>query len=181
MAKFMVGRKRRQGIKRQPDGRTHPDSRADRGIDPKVIAARQPHRQGIPIDVVHDPAAESNFGKLFLQKHISQVQYQAGLNWRMIVQRYRAVISAPRPDAVSMSGVIVGPWGGSGEIDKAEALDRRKKYNEAFEALHSGAGHRGCVAVNHWAIGDRGDYALRYLICGLNALALHFKLTKGRN
>jgi hypothetical protein len=177
MAKFMVGRKRRQGIKRQPNGQPAREV----GVDPKVIASRQPHRQGIPLDVVHDPAAESAFGRLMLQRQISQVQYQAGLNWRMIVQRYRAVISAPRPDAISMSGVIVGPWGGSGEIDKAEALDRRKRYNEAFEALHSGAGHRGCVAVNHWAIGDRGDYALHYLISGLNALALHFKLTKARN
>jgi hypothetical protein len=179
MAKFVVGRKRKQ-VKRQPDGRTHPDSRTDRGIDPKVIASRQPHRQGIPLEVVHDPAAESNFGKLFLQRHISQVQYQAGLDWRRIVQKYRSVICAPKPDAVSMSGVIVGPWGGSGEIDPKKAEEWRKEYNEAFEALESGAGNRGTRAVNHWAIYDRGDYALAYLVVGLNALAAHFRLTKGR-
>jgi hypothetical protein len=176
MAKFVVGRKRKQGVRRQPDGTpSNP-----KGVDPKVIASRQPHRQGIPLEVVHDPAAESNFGKLFLQKHISQVQYQAGLDWRRIVQNYRALICAPKPDAVSMAGVIVGPWGGSGEIDPEKAAEWRREYNAAFEALESGAGNRGTRAVNHWAIYDRGDYALAYLTCGLNVLAAHFRLTKGR-
>jgi hypothetical protein len=176
MAKFMVGRKRKLGVRRQPDG----TPANPKGVDPKVIASRQPHRQGIPLDVVHDPAAESNFGKLFLQKHITQVQYQAGLDWRRIVQNYRALICAPKPDAVSMSGVIVGPWGGSGEIDPDKAIEWRREYNAAFEALESGAGNRGTRAVNHWAIYDRGDYALAYLVCGLNVLAAHFRLTKGR-
>jgi hypothetical protein len=169
------GRKRLQGVKRFPNGQTAPD----RGVDPKVIASRQPHRQGIPLDVVHDQAAESNFGKLFLKKHISQVQYQAGLDWRRIVQNYRSVICAPKPDAVSMSGVIVGPWGGSGEIDPEKAAEWRKEYNAAFEALGM-AGNRPLRAVNHWAIHDHGDYALDYLVCGLDCLAAHFRLTKGR-
>ena len=168
-----TGRKRKQNVKRQPDGTpSNP-----RGIDPKVIAARQPHRQGVPLSVVHDAAAESNFGKLWLNRHISAAQYQAGLDWQGIVRRYRAVISSPRGE-VSMSGVIVGPWGGSGDLAPDEALERKEKYDAAFEALSS-AGNRATRAVNHWAVWDRGDYALADLIRGLNALCEHFRLTKG--
>jgi len=169
-----AGRKRKQRVVRQPDG----TPRNERGTDPRVIAARQPHRQGVALDIVHDPAAESNFGKLMLQRHITYAQYQSGVKWRGIVQRYRAVICAPRCDVVSLSGVIVGPWGGSGEIDNDTALDRKAKYNAAFEAL-SGAGNRATRAVNHWAVYDRPDYALGDLIRGLIELCEHFGLTKG--
>ena len=168
-----TGRKRKQNVKRQPDG----TPANPRGIDPKVIAARQPHRQGVPLSVVHDAAAESNFGKLMLNRHITAAQYQAGLDWQGIVHRYRAVISSPRSE-VSMAGVIVGPWGGSGDLDPVDAVDRKYQYDMAFEAL-SLAGNRATRAVNHWAVWDRGDYALGDLTRGLNALCEHFRLTKG--
>lgn len=172
---IMVGRKRKQNVVRELNGR----QLRDRGVDPKLIAARQPHRQGIPLEDVHDPAAETNFGRLMLLKHISRDQWQAGVTWRGIVLRYHAVISAPRSDALSMSGVIVGPWGGSGELSADAIQKRRQEYDEAFCAL-SQAGNRPQRAVNHWAVYDKGDYALTYLIRGLNALSEHFGLTKRR-
>ena len=171
----MIGRKRKN-VKRQPNGQPS----RERGLDPKLVAAGQPHRQGIPLNVIHDPAGETNFGKLMLLKQISQVQYQAGLNWRDIVGRYRAIVGVPRHDPVSMAGVIVGPWGGGGELSQ-DVIDRRRgEYEEAYCALAK-SGNRPTRAVNHWAIYDRGDYALAYLICGLDALAIHFGLTRRAN
>jgi hypothetical protein len=172
----MAGRKRRQNIKRQPNGQPS----RDRGIDPKLVAASQPHRQGIPLSVIHDPAAETNFGRLMLLKHISPIEYQAGVNWRGIVGRYRAIIGVPSQNPASMSGVIVGPWGGGDELTPEQIGRRRDEYHDAYNAL-SKSGNRQTRAVNHWAIYDRGDYAIEYLVCGLDALAVHFGLTRRPN
>ncbi len=172
----MAGRKRRQNIKRQPNGQPS----RDRGTDPKVIAASQPHRQGIPLAVIHDPAAETNFGRLMLLKQISAIQYQAGVNWRGIVGRYMSIMGVPSHNPASMSGVIVGPWGGGEELTPERIEKRRDEYNDAHNALYK-SGNLSTRAVNHWAIYDRGDYAIEYLVCGLDALALHFGLTRRPN
>ncbi len=172
----MVGRKRRQNIKRQPDGRPVPD----KGIDPKAIAQLMPHRRLVPANVAHDPKAESELGRLCLNGWITEVQYQAGVKYREIVQRYRVVIDCPRSTEASMSGVIVGPWGASSIMDENEALRRKANYDAAFEYLEARCGNRGARAVAHCVMQDKKTPHIAHLKCGLSALAEHLGLTFAR-
>lgn len=165
------GRKRRIGA-REKNGR----AQRDRGTDPKTIAAGHPHRSEVPEAVRHDPKAESVMGRLCLNGWITDEQYQAGVKYRDIVMRYRAIIDAPR-ESVSMSGVIVGPWGG-GMILEAEEVERRKSnYNAAFEWLEMRSGNAGCRAVAHCAVHERIGFTPSHLKSGLDALVEHFGLT----
>lgn len=168
----MVGRKRRQNVKRQPNGRPSPE----KGLDPRAVAQLMPHRRLVPADVAHDPKAESLLGRLCLNGWITEAQYDAGKRYRDIVIRYRAVIDAPKPDERSLSGVIVGPWGGSGAMDDEEAVRRKAMYDAAFIAV-SDSGQRAARAVARCAVHDRREFELVDLRCGLSALVLHFRLT----
>lgn len=175
------GRKRRIGS-REKNGRVQ----RERDTDPAIIAAKQPHRHGIMPkkrkdgsyeSQASDPRAESVMGRLRLNGWISEDQYQAGVKYRDIVMRYRAIIDAPR-ESVSMSGVIVGPWGG-GMILEAEEVERRKSnYNAAFEWLEMRSGNAGCRAVAHCAVHERVGFTPTHLKSGLDALVEHFKLTE---
>ena len=78
-----------------------------------------------------------------------------------------------------MAGIIVGPWGGQGELDPDDVADRKEKYNQALAALKS-VGARATMAVNHWAIWDLDDYSLDDLVPGLNALCEHLRLSSNR-
>lgn len=172
----MVGRKRKQ-TRRQPNGQPV----RERGIDPRAIAALQPHRRSVPREVMHDPKAESVMGRLRLNGWITEIEYQAGVKYREIVMRYRVVIDAPRASEASMSGVIVGPWGGNYELDENEVERRRANYNAAYEWLESTAGNAAARAVAHCAVHERRGFIIRHLKSGLEALAEHFGLTRVGN
>src|SRR5690349_1689557 len=100
----MAGRKRKQNIKREPNGR----EQRVRDYDPKAIAQLMPHRRLVPAEVAHDPKAESIMGRLCLNGWITDIQYQAGVKFRTAIARFRTIIEAPRSSEASMSGVIVG-------------------------------------------------------------------------
>lgn len=168
----MRGRKRKFKVERQPNGQAR-----RKAVDVNAIAQTMPHRQEVRAEIRHDPLAETKLGRLRLAGRITQPQYEAGDKYREIVLRYRAVISAPRGE-VSMSGVIVGPWGGSGMMDDDEAQRRKDQYNSAFEALESGAGNRAARAVAHVAVYSRMEFDLTDLKRGLTVLAEHFGLTR---
>src|SRR6478736_7288028 len=97
-----MGRKRKTG-KRYPGGKII----TERDIDTRPIAASMPHRQSVPEPIRHDARAESPFGRLLLNGHITPKQYQAGLMYRDIVNRYRALIDCPSESPPSMAGIIV--------------------------------------------------------------------------
>ena len=171
-----VGRKRKSGAKRFPNGQTVPVKDANT----RALAQLQPHRRLVPQDVAHDPRAESIMGRLCLNGWLSQDQYEAGVKYRDIVMRYRAVIDAPRGE-VSMSGVIVGPWGGGFTLDDAEVDRRRSDYMAAYEALEGGSGHAGARAVASCAVYERREFTIAHVRKGLSALAAHFTgLTRGK-
>lgn len=170
----MVGRKRKQ-MKREPNGKPQ----RERGIDPKAIAQLQPHRRLVPADVAHDPKAECIMGRLCLNGWLTEIQYQAGVKYRNDVARYRAVIDAPRSTEASMSGVIVGPWGGGHEMSDDRQIEIRNNYMRAFEALENATGNHGARDVAH-CIHDRGGFAIARVKCGLTALAVHYGLTFAR-
>ncbi len=167
----MVGRKRRQNIKREPNGQ----AQRERGIDPKAIAQLMPHRRLVPANVAHDPKAESIMGRLCLNGWITEIQYQAGVKYRTATARYRTVIEAPRSSEASMSGVIVGPWGGS-EMTEERQIEIRDAYMRAFEALDSVGVARDISHVIH----DKHPFTIPRVKCGLDALARHYGLTFSR-
>lgn len=169
--RMKAGRKRNL-VPREKNGR----ARREKGIDPNAIAQLMPHRRLVPANVAHDPKAECILGRLCLNGWINEAQYQAGVKYREIVGRYRAVIDAPRGE-VSMSGVIVGPWGGGGILTDDEAKRRRDDYNGSFEAMMEFAGYRQARDVAH-VIHDRPQFTLRMVKSGLDALAAHYGLTR---
>lgn len=167
-----AGRKRKVTVVRQPNGQPRRIA-----VDVKAIAQTMPHRQEVQPEIRHDPLAETKLGRLRLGGWITQPQYEAGDKYREIVRRYRTVIDAPRGE-VSMSGVIVGPWGGSSDLDDDEAQRRKDQYNSAFEALECGAGNRAARAVAHVAVYNRVEFVMDDLRRGLTVLAEHFGLTR---
>lgn len=167
----MVGRKRKN-VKRQPNGQP---SRV-RDFDQNLVARAMPHRQSVPASLAHDPKAECVLGRLCLNGKISETQYDAGVKYREAVMRYRSVISAPRGE-VSMSGVIVGPWGGGSLMTDSRAVEIRDKYMEAFNALEKHPDGRCARDVSNCVVRDQMDFRIEVLRCGLNALAVHFGLT----
>ena len=171
----MVGRKRRSG-NREKNGRIQ----REKGTDPKLVAASQPHRKGIPEGVQHDPRGETNFGRLVLFRRITELHYDAGTQYANIVRRYRSIIEAPCPDPQSLSGIPVAGIGGERWLANEIAEAWEKEYNDAFEHLEAHAGNRGARAVNHWAVYDRNDMPIPYLICGLDVLIKYFGLTGRR-
>lgn len=168
----MVGRKRRQNIKRQPNGQPS----RERGIDPKALAQLMPHRRLVPVNVAHDERAECMMGRLCLNGWITEIQYQAGIKYRTATARYRSVLEAPKSTETSMAGVIVGPWGGS-SIDDRDHADIREKYMKAFEALVEAVGNHGARDVAH-CMHDKHPFEIPRVKCGLSALAIHYGLTK---
>lgn len=170
----VVGRKRKPG-KRWKNGNLI----TARSLDPKVIAAAMPHRQDVPADVRHDPKALTAFGRLNLKGTITDAQYDAGVRWRDVVSLYQSSIDAPRKDAPSLSGALLGITGGSYMTDD-EARRRRDRYMETYEALEDGAGHIAARAVSRWCVYDEDDRPTVDLIRGLNVLAEHFGLTRNR-
>lgn len=171
----MAGRKRHIR-NREPNGR----AQRERAVDTKIVAAVMPHRLEVPEALRDDAKAESVFGRLLLNGKISRQQYYAGIRYRDIVMRYRAVMSIPSHSPPSMSGIIVGPQSGGRLLGEVEIADRRDDYNGAYEALESGAGNRGARTVAHVAIYEREHYDLQVLKCGLNVLLAHFELTNQR-
>jgi hypothetical protein len=150
-------------------------------VDTRVLAAVMPHRRELPEKCQDSPLAESNFGRLLLNGKITGRQHAAGIRYRDIVLRYRAVMSIPSHSPPSMAGIIVGAWRGGRGLSEDEVADRRDAYNAAFEALESGAGNRGARAVAHVCIFEREHYDLKVLQCGLNVLITHFELTTRAN
>lgn len=170
----MVGRKRKN-VKREPNGREQREPK----VDVVAVARTQPHRRLVPEHLAHDARAESFLGRLRLNGWITPMEYRAGVKYREIVGRYRVLIGGPRGE-VSLCGVVVGPWGGSGiELDADEIQRRKDAYNGAYEFLDANAGHRAAVALA-WAINERPGVIVPDLIRALDKLCEHFELTNTR-
>lgn len=172
----MVGRKRKPG-KRFPNGKLKPDQTKGLSAEQviqirKDVAATMPHRVGLPAHRRHEQMAESPLGALAIIGAITQQQFDAGHEYRKIVQRYRAVISAPNPNpqAPKMGHI---PSSVVTLIDDEQAIARRVKYQKAFEAITT---RWGRLVVNSVVIHDRplqqGD--LPWLTKALDELVKHF-------
>lgn len=166
----MVGRKRKSG-KRERNGRIQ----REKTPDPKIIAFSQPHRQSVPAEKRHDQRAENPFGRLNLINAVPDLEYDAGVKFREVSVRYRAIIDSPNPSpgAISLDGLV---YGGRAPISDEEAIRRRNDYMRAFEAIE-GYGPR--VVIKSVVIFEKelqpGD--LPDLRSALQGLVKHFGLT----
>lgn len=173
---IMSGRKRHSG-NREPNGRLQ--RLPEKDVDTRLVAAEMPHRRDLPGHSQDDSRAESPFGRLLLNGKITPQQYGAGIRYRNIVLRYRAVMSIPPHSPPSMSGILLGKSGGGKGLSLEEVADRRDAYNAAFEYLDQHGGHRCCVAVKTIAVyeHEHEHIDIRVLQCALNVLIAHFELT----
>lgn len=167
----MVGRKRKTG-KREKNGRIQ----REKNTDPKIISLTQPHRRGVPADKRHDQRAENPFGRLNLINAVTDAEYDAGIKYRDICLRYRAIISSPNPHptVVCLDG---RRYGSGAELTAAQIKTRRDEYMRAFEAIE-GYGPR--VVIKSVVIFEKelqaGD--LPDLRAGLKGLVKHFGLAR---
>lgn len=138
------GRKRKSG-NRHPGGQLVDEKPPDR----KVVALRMPHRQDVPRHLAHDAKAESVLGRYNLNGRITNIEYDAAIWYRGVVQRYRATIHCPSPDPKSIAGETVR--GAPTEFTEEEARTRKEAcdgaYQAAMEAGQKGAKYLARVVV----------------------------------
>lgn len=164
----------RAGRKRKTGRRLSNGHLVERPADYRILAAAQPHRAWLPESKRMDERADSILGCLNLIGKLTDEQAEAGRRYAVAVGRYRATIEGPSATSGSGRAYACNPLCDYGP-DDCECHQRRKRYNDLYEAL-AGAGRKPMLAVNSVAIqGKQGDlYALR---SGLDALVRHLGLT----
>lgn len=165
----LSGRKSFVVVRREPNGR-----RQRAYVNPKKQVASQPHRMTAPKQFREDERAETVFGRIMLNGHISPAQYEAGLAWAVQVNRFRKLMNSPSPNPKAID--LTGTAGGSDHDLPFHVIDAIKRaYNAAFEALAS-AGNRPQRTVNSIAVYDRyyEHGGIDQLKLGLNKLVDHF-------
>jgi hypothetical protein len=149
-------------------------------IEARIIAFQQPHRQGAPQEKRHDPKATWPLGILNLDGTISDVQYQAGVEYGGTVRRYRAhfLADVPDPSPSSIAGFMQPGRGGGKAMDPGAARELKHAYDAAFERLME-AGQRSARAVARMAVfGEPCPVEFKQLRDGLDKLVDHYRLTR---
>jgi len=160
------GRKRKEGVKRDTRGR----SRGDLPDEARSVVLGQPNRASLPEALRLDQKAESPLGWLNLMNAITNQEYDAGKRYAEVVARYRAAIGIPDPER--------RPEAGQGsEFTREEVTKRKEAYDNAFDCMGFQAAQKEVAQV---AVHERPMTNLKLLRCGLQSLALHFGLTRGR-
>ena len=129
-------------------------------LSPKAIAAAMPHRRDLPEDERLQQGAGFVLGRLRIRGVITPDQELAGEAWAHTVGAYLATIDPPR----ALAGAGWRP-----EVSQEEALERRNRYNAAYEAMWP-AGHTAIMEVNRVAIHDLPPRWYSPLRWGLSAL-----------
>lgn len=174
------GRKRKIG-KREPNGRIQ----RERGIDPNEVAGQLKHRtadvcwldlrRAIPLEKRHDAKAEHPLGRYCLVGAISNLQYDAGMMFAGEVARYRRVLDV-RKDRQSIAGFGQPCAPTPRELDDDQAIEIRRDYMLAFEAIGSRTGQ---AIIKHVVILERElqPDLFHYLHGALEQLVSHYDLT----
>jgi hypothetical protein len=164
------GRKRKSG-KRTPSGalvRVH--------VNYQTLAAAQPHRHWLPEAHRLSEKAGTVLGSLNLTNRISDLEYEAGRRYGIVVGKYRSVSGGPH--GLNGSGRGYDCPGLACLVSErfCECSDRKTRYFRALNAI--GRYHIG-VIVDRVAVHDQQivDDQIEPLRLGLAALAIHFGLT----
>lgn len=178
------GRKRKIGIKRTASGRASRAGAEAANIEPILTRMRM---FGLSEVDARDQKASTFIGRLQLQKAISQVQYDAAVEYLRIYEAYKRAIKAP--DALKQSG---GVGGGENTADY-ERWCRSVIEKYAGEKGDGSGGAMAAIRAEQNLHENRGSNlyaAIDYIICrdeqhwhmvgdcrlALNALAHHFGL-----
>lgn len=149
-----------------------------------------PHRRSVPFEDRHDPRAETQIGRYLLQGEITLFEYEAGIWYRKIVNRYRRLIDAPLSSPPSLAMAKSGTEPNNEPLAEIQNEPRtpeqeyhyaKKVYDDAFEALDA-RGHWAAKSVARVAVHDEPCPAgyFGHLRLGLFDLALHKGLVTKR-
>ena len=153
------GRKRKAGA-RYPSGKLT-RAETERETMSTAIDARRRHL-GVSLKAARDERLGSAIGRLAFKQVISEVQYQAGLQFAELNHRHAAALGLPIPSPQSMSALLVnaGIFGtppGEMVIDVIEQLKRRHK--EATTALDE------CDREHRLSPGRRPTWLIYRMVC----------------
>lgn len=162
----------RRGRKRKSGRRTASGALARAQVDYRAMASEWPHRKALPAAVRSSELAESEIGRLCLQKRISRQMCDAGRHFSSIVEAHRSVISAPRASNGTGLGAQCNPL--KCKPADCECRKRTQRYRNATHALQL-AGQAVYNVTYRVAVSDEHcqDYELDYLKIGLGKLARH--------
>lgn len=164
-----VGRKRQQGVEREPNGRAQRSAAADRRETLSVaLGARVRHGLAGSIDEARDPRCATLLGRLERDGKITREQRTAGELYAQRRRQHAAAIAAP-PDYPPAPGER-GSGPGMAADDARRAIDQWLAANDAL--IH--AGRASYLAVVAAALEDRDEGSLEALRFGLLALQRHF-------
>lgn len=167
------GRKRKPGVKRQPDGRVKPQ---DIGATAEIVAHRAAdlaavtgHRPDAAIvaRLPHEPKASNYIGMLCIGGLISQGKHDAAESYRATAEEFDRLLSGPkRPTALDINRIA-----GKQSVDveaEARAFRRAKAAYERYHDALSIHGHGVVRAVTAALNNNPPNWGL--LLIGLEAL-----------
>jgi hypothetical protein len=143
------GRKRKQGA-RYPGGQRKRRSNEEKIEERVRLARNQPHRRSLRSNDRISELAESPLGRRRLQGDISELQYQAGCRYAVIVGEYRTILQGPKMTAGSGRALSCATLCAAahelldarqrgevreGLLQACTCLDRKERYDAAFEAV----------------------------------------------
>lgn len=175
-----AGRKRKIGVKREPNGKP---SRAGAKLsnEQEALRAGIEYRQRVfgvsPKDVL-DQKACTLIGRLCLQGVLSEAQWQAGENWLQITNAMSAALQSPRGFKTAGSGSAMSI---SEELEAAKYAAIKSAFDTANDAIedHAPVQERKArlVAMRTFII-DQVDQPMMHgtLRTALNGLVKHFGL-----
>ena len=164
-----AGRKRNAG-KRHPNGRLA----QERGLTPREVAARMPHRRGFG-EAALDQRAESSLGRLVLRKDITADQFLAGQSFRRAWGAYLTTIGPPATIGTKQGGKSCE------DCLRDCVCVRHRRFYEAADRELRRSGFLEMRVVKLVALHDH-PCALPWLVplrAGLDGLAVHFGLIRG--
>ncbi|WP_448953056.1 hypothetical protein [Labrys neptuniae] len=152
---------------REPSGR----HQRERVSDIIATATRNRIRMGVHPKEVRNQLAGFAFGRLCLQKIITQEQYEAGCNFGRIVVTYARIMGVPSANPRSISMIMIGGIDHSEPLTDPERIAKaRRSYEDMFSALNDASdGKRYLNALKECILQDQST-DIGDLRCGLNVL-----------
>ena len=163
-----AGRKRRDGIERETNGRASRRASHARPIDPRETAKAQRLARGATPENALHIEHECPLGRLLISGKISRVQYEAGARFRDLDRQYRMVngIAPPHTRAADWErgGRLLRP-----DTDPERVDTIRRHYMAAYTRMMA-VGPAAWREIVHTVIYEREVMVLHNLIAGLDAL-----------
>lgn len=129
------GRKRKPG-NRYPCGRR---TRIETECEAMSVALEARQRQfAVTARQARDQRLGTSLGRLSFKAMISDMQYQAGVQFADLYQHHHAVMGLPRPNPSSVAGLLINEGifaGSSTPADKTTVATLHRRFEEATAAL----------------------------------------------